>query len=137
MSVILRQLVGTDPPSGANNGGTLFELSQTKSGKRKYSVLRAFCAPSGCPDGSQPGGPVAVDPSGRIFGAMSRGGASDTGTIFSLTGKKYSVLYDFCTQANCTDGEFANGVILNGDGGVLGTTAAGGSHGEGTILLEP
>ena len=121
---------------GAHGDGTVFKLSPKNGGKWKYSILYAFCAQPSCADGKLPRGTVAVGASGTIFGATNSGGAGDgEGTVFKLSGRKYSVLYSFCTQTNCADGDFPDGgVILDGGGNLFGTTLLGGANGEGTIF---
>jgi uncharacterized repeat protein (TIGR03803 family) len=51
----------------------------------------------------------------------------------------YSVLYSFCSQANCTDGASpVGGVIQDAAGNFHGATSGGGSHGSGTVFrLDP
>ena len=53
--------------------------------------------------------------------------------------KPYEVLYDFCSQANCSDGSYSQaGLIMDGSGNVYGTTSYGGNpgciHGCGTVF---
>jgi len=50
------------------------------------------------------------------------------------TGKE-SVLYSFCSQSNCSDGNSPSGGLLqDGKGNFLGTTAYGGAYGYGTVF---
>jgi hypothetical protein len=80
---------------------------------------------------------------GDLLGTTYEGGTGPGGTVFSLDhGNKWaaSVLYDFCSVQNCADG---GGVIapliMDADGNLLGTTAAGGANGDhGTVFeLKP
>jgi uncharacterized repeat protein (TIGR03803 family) len=45
-----------------------------------------------------------------------------------------TTLYSFCSQTNCTDGEFPFGGLLQAtNGDFYGTTAGGGANGDGTV----
>jgi len=83
---------------------------------------------------------LILDSSGNIFGTTYHGGGHDIdsdghggGTVFELNGSE-RVLYSFCAQANCIDGEHPQaGVIMDGVGNLFGTTVAGGVNGAGTV----
>jgi uncharacterized repeat protein (TIGR03803 family) len=44
------------------------------------------------------------------------------------------VLYNFCSQTNCTDGANPNGSLLLYQGNLYGTTQNGGANGDGTVF---
>jgi uncharacterized repeat protein (TIGR03803 family) len=115
-----------------NAGGTVFRL--TPSGT--LSVLYSFCAKTNCADGSQPVGGLAMDAAGDLFGTTEFGGANARGVVFELTpAKKESVLYSFCSQANCADGYPPNGgLIIDSQGNLYGETGSAGSGTGGTIF---
>lgn len=47
----------------------------------------------------------------------------------------FSVLYNFCSDAGCTDGsQTYAGVIQDAEGNLYGTTPSGGANGEGTVF---
>jgi uncharacterized repeat protein (TIGR03803 family) len=73
---------------------------------------------------------------GSFYGTTADGGGSQVGTIFKLTPTgTLSALYDFCAQADCTDGSVpVGGVILATDGNLYGTTNGGGAIGDGTVF---
>src|ERR1700722_10095594 len=50
-----------------------------------------------------------------------------------------SVLYSFCSQSNCSDGEYSSAsLVSDGVGNFYGTTLDGGAHGGGTVFeLSP
>jgi uncharacterized repeat protein (TIGR03803 family) len=46
--------------------------------------LHAFCAQSGCPDGSAPTSALVQYTDGSFYGTARNGGADDVGTVFTL-----------------------------------------------------
>jgi len=97
--------------------------------------LYGFCAFGGCTDGGKPyGGLVQAD--GTLYGTTLQGGANGTGTVFELTtGGTESVLYSFCSQTNCTDGDDPYAPLLQAaDKNFYGTTLDGGTKGYGTVF---
>ena len=126
-----------DGGTTGEDGGTVFKL--TSGGKEK--VLYSFCSQPGCTDGDAPFADVVRDSDGNIYGTTLYGGANNAGycyavfdgfcgTVFKIgpTGKE-TVLYSFCAKAYCADGAGPEaGVVLDKDGNLYGTTAAGGNH---------
>lgn len=97
--------------------------SQQNSGTENIGGLTDAGQSSGAPyDGVSP-----------LYGAANTGGANNAGTVFSLTpnGGQWTqtVLYNFCSQKNCTDGlNPAGGVILDAGGNLFGLTFEGGNN---------
>jgi uncharacterized repeat protein (TIGR03803 family) len=104
-----------------------------------YSIIYNFCSLSACADGYDPfAGPI-LDASGDLFGTTYNGGGSaDAGTAFELTpGTPWAetVLYSFCAQQSCADGNGSHApLIMDAGGNLYGTTASGGAHGGGTAF---
>jgi uncharacterized repeat protein (TIGR03803 family) len=77
---------------------------------------------------------------GILYGMTSGGGAYGYGTVFSIdpnTGAE-TVLYSFCSQSNCADGDFPYGTLIDVRGKLYGTTVVGGMYGDGTVFsLDP
>ena len=119
-------LYGATPLFGANNGGTVFELTPS-NGSWVFSVLYGFTG-----SGSGLSGPLAnlvFDAAGDLYGTTYSDGAYGLGAVFKLTpgpsGWTYTSLHDF------TGPEGANplsNVIFDGNGNLYGTTAGGGRH---------
>lgn len=67
-----------------------------------------------------------------LFGGWPRG----LGAVFKVTpAGTLTMLYSFCSQPNCTDGENPYGVLMQGsDGNFYGTTTGGGEYGNGTVF---
>jgi uncharacterized repeat protein (TIGR03803 family) len=127
-------LYGTTTFGGAKGGGTVFKVDT--SGHE--SVLYSFCSVTSCADGYQPYAGLIQDAAGNLYGTTYDGGAnigtnngSGGGTVFKLdtTGHE-TVLYSFCSTANCTDGELPRaGLILDAAGNLYSTTTYGGIEG--------
>ena len=87
------------------------------------------------PDGANPGSSLTLY-NGNFYGTTYAGGLG-SGTVFELTPNgTETILYNFCTLANCVDGEnptYSN-VIFDGNGNMYGTTYAGGANGLGTVF---
>lgn len=99
------------------------------------TVLYSFCSSSSCPDGSIPYAGVIRDSQGNLYGTTYYGGAHGVGVVYKLDPSGHeTVLYNFCSLANCADGlETATGVIRDSKGNLYGTTFYGGAHGDGVV----
>jgi uncharacterized repeat protein (TIGR03803 family) len=68
---------------------------------------------------------------GDFYGTTLGGGANGAGTVFKITSAgTVTILYSFCSQANCADGSgpYA-GLVQARDGNFYGTTYQGGASG--------
>lgn len=94
------------------------------------TTIYDFCQESGCADGIFPTG-ITLSSNGNFYGATQGGGANGHGTIFRITSSgTLATLYNFCAQANCADGSYADaGLIQATDGNWYGTTFGGGNPG--------
>jgi uncharacterized repeat protein (TIGR03803 family) len=133
---------GTTSAKGKNNAGTVFELSLS-NGTATLTTLYSFCAQSGCADGSNPTGALALvtDSQGNLYlyGTTWSGGAKGHGTVFKITpngtNSTLTTLYSFCQSSSCTDGAGPYAGLLQGtDGNFYGTTVGGGQNNAGTIF---
>jgi uncharacterized repeat protein (TIGR03803 family) len=120
-------------------------IGTAASSAQTYTALHAFGAP---PDGANPTAGLVQGTDGNFYGTTYGGGANtsycaDTGyngcgTVFKISPSgTLTVLYSFCTHTNgyCTDGDDPNaGLVLGTDGDFYGTTAYGGTDGEGTVF---
>jgi uncharacterized repeat protein (TIGR03803 family) len=112
--------------SGCQGGcGTVFKI--TSAGAE--SVLYKFAAKAKAADGAGPQGNIAIDASGNLYGTTLGGGKHLSGTVYKLTASgKESVLYSFCAEKNCKDGELPyGGVVLGAKVNLYGTTGTGGT----------
>jgi uncharacterized repeat protein (TIGR03803 family) len=77
-------------PGGRQGEGVVFKLDSAGA----YSVLYTF---SGGADGSNPGGDIALDSAGNVYGVTSAAGADcSCGTVYEVTSVgRFAVLHDF------------------------------------------
>jgi uncharacterized repeat protein (TIGR03803 family) len=90
------------------------------------TVLHRF---KSTPNGAQPYAGVIRDSAGNLYGTTSGGGTAGAGVVFKVdTSGHETVLYNFCSLANCADGGEPNaGVIRDSAGNFYGTTFGGGT----------
>ena len=122
-------LYGTTFLGGANNDGTVFEI--TPSGT--LTTLYSFCSQSGCTDGYAPQAGLVLATNGDLYGTTYYGGANDDGTVFKITPSgTLSTLHSFDYY---TDGaEPQAGLAQGANGNLYGTTEVGGANGYGTVF---
>jgi uncharacterized repeat protein (TIGR03803 family) len=142
-------ILGTTAMGGANGEGVVYQLEPPASGhKWRKKVLHDFCSKPNCVDGAKPESALTPDTKGNFFGATDGDaveGKGDNGTVFELSpdtghsGWNYRAIYNFCSLANCADGERGNGTMaIDTAGNVYGVTAAGGANGQGVVYeLSP
>lgn len=93
-------------------------------------------------NGGSPAGSLIQGPDGNFYGTTVYGGnnncgsPSGCGTVFKITpGGTLTTLYEFCSQAQCSDGRTpVAGLVLTANGDFYGTTAAGGAFDGGTVF---
>jgi uncharacterized repeat protein (TIGR03803 family) len=125
---------GTTQEGGANNSnGVVFEI--TPSGV--LTPIYSFCAEVNCADGELPQAQPVLATNGNLYGTTYGGGNGTTpsGVIYEITpAGKYSVIYNFCSQANCTDGANPGASpIQAANGNFYGTTELGGPNNQGVV----
>jgi uncharacterized repeat protein (TIGR03803 family) len=128
-------LFGTAAGSGAGvtGPGTLFKLAPQERGSWQYTVLASF----GGSNGSAPLN-VILGANGDLLGTTYGGGSGKKGTVFKFDGALQTI-YNFCSEADCTDGARpVGGLIEDANGNLFGTTELGANHNSGTIYeLSP
>ena len=80
--------------------------------------------------GSTPFAGLMLATNGNFYGTAGSGGADDAGAVFEITKSGREVLlYSFCSQANCADGDGPGGKLIQAtDGNLYGTTSYGGTN---------
>jgi uncharacterized repeat protein (TIGR03803 family) len=136
-------LYGTTIYGGENNGGysgTVYRIVPGKSARKwKESVVWQFCAEANCADGSQPRNGLVMDSTGNLYGVAFAGGNSNNdGVVFELSSAdgnwSESVVYDFCSAAECADGANPQSALLPTASGLVGSASGGGINGAGTLF---
>jgi hypothetical protein len=137
-------LYGTTSSGGtANSAGTagvVFKLTPPAKGQTAWTetVLYRFCSQPNCSDGDDPIAGLIADNHGALYGTTVGGGSGcpgsfsiGCGTVFKLTSPAKgqtawteTVLYRFCVQPNCSDGDKPiAGLIADNHSALYGTTA--------------
>jgi uncharacterized repeat protein (TIGR03803 family) len=116
---------------------TMVGFWSSHSRAANLTTLVRFCQTPNCADGAAPNG-LTFDASGNLFGTTANGGADgggfSGGTVFEIikTTEGYAstptTLLSFCSLPNCADGAAPNGVTVDANGNVLGTTSEGGAN---------
>ncbi len=125
---------GAEIQNGKYTSGTIYRI--TPSGQ--LTTLYLFCSLSGCSDGYEPEGGLALGSDGNFYGTTVDGGAYKKGTIFQFNPNgTLTTLYSFCAQGgspDCVDGENPFAALIQGtDGNFYGTTSNGGAYNYGTV----
>ena len=120
--------------------GCMHPASATEAAVFREKILYSFCQQQKCADGAQPRA-IPLDMNGILYGITINGGAAfggkvcsidyGCGTAFALdpaTGKE-TVLYSFCQQQNCPDGEEPVPSLIGVNGALYGATYGGGNTG--------
>lgn len=115
-------LYGTALQGGANNDGTIFELTPAGKEKTLYSFQGA---PS---DGWKPEAGLVADGAGNFYGTTNQGGPNDMGIVyeFSSAGKE-TVLHAFTGGSDGANPEAA--LVRDQSGNLYGTAVLGGDGG--------
>lgn len=130
-------LYGTAEQGGTSGDGVAFALKQRGTGWT-LNPLHEFTGYSS--DGSRPQAPLAIGPSGALFGATNSGGAYGGGTVFQLQPPANA-----CKTALCSWNEtvlqsfypdsgqspFFGPLVFDKSGNIYGTTSQGGFYGGG------
>jgi uncharacterized repeat protein (TIGR03803 family) len=117
-------LYGTTYSGGANNFGTVFQVSLSGT----FTTLHSF---AGSDDGTGPIGPLVQGTDGNLYGTTWGVTGNDLGTIFKITlSGTLTTLYGF---APGDDGHPYAGLLQASDGNFYGTTNGGGTA-HGTVF---
>jgi uncharacterized repeat protein (TIGR03803 family) len=134
---------GTTEEGGANQGGTIFQITPSGTLTTLYSFCAQMSAEGICAEGLYPTAGLVQTLSGSFYGTTSTGGSNlcggpeGCGTIFTITASGVlTTIYTFCSEpVACTDGYAPTARLVVGtDGNLYGTTSQGGAQGGGTVF---
>jgi len=133
-------LYGTTIAGGTGSKGVIFSVNTNGTG---FAVLHNFSATDPLtktnPDGASPCATLALS-GGTLYGTASAGGASASGTVFSVNtnGAQFQTLYAFTAMDPATgtnrDGALPVAGVLPLGNSLYGTAFSGGPGGEGTVF---
>jgi uncharacterized repeat protein (TIGR03803 family) len=124
---------GTATGGGPYQRGTVFKLTPTKEGRWKETLVYGFPNPN---LGVVPGNKLVFDKAGNLYGTAGSFQCNGTcGLVFKLSPQKngqwkYSVMHQFTGP----DGDYPNGLTMDGKGRLYGTTSGGGKFGYGVVF---
>jgi uncharacterized repeat protein (TIGR03803 family) len=132
-------LFGTTVFGGANNLGTVFEITKTATG---YASTPTTLVNFNGTNGAGPSGNLIADAAGDLFGTTGFDGAYNFGTVFEIakTASGYASTPTTLVSFNgTTDGHQPLGsLIMDANGDLFGTTTSGPnslpSNGYGTVF---
>jgi len=120
-------LYGTTYYGGSSYRGVVFKIDTTGT----ETVLHSFTG--GITDGYSPGGGLARDKAGNLYGMTNQGGAFDLGTVYKLsTTSSFTLLYSFRGGANGQYPTYSQ-PMLDKMGNIYGV-ASGGTSGYGVVF---
>ncbi len=130
-------LYGTTAAGGAQQQGTVFKLTQGKTGGAwSETILHSFGDTS--QDGTYPASQLITGPGGRLFGATFEGGSSGYGTVFELDPParghgawSETVLHSFAGIDG--SGPIGN-LVADGAGNLFGASENGGASNDGAVF---
>jgi len=136
-------LYGVTSGGGANNSGTIFQITTNGVFSPLYSFATSAAAGLGLAtnaDGLYPGA-LTQGTNGIFYGFAQLGGLNGTGTLFQFShAGGLTVLYTFLVGAEGDSGMTnacgaePTGIVLGSDGILYGTAKAGGSNSFGTVF---
>lgn len=123
-------LYGTVYGGGAGGLGTIFRIDAAGKFKVIYSVTRDT-------GGAGPDSGVVMDKTGALYGALPFGGDQTCepgcGALFKIAPDgTFSIIHAFTGHE---DGGVPNGLLLDAQGNLYGTTSRGGSQDHGTVFV--
>lgn len=132
-------LYGTTLYGGSAQQGTVFEVA-FEQGTWQETVIHTFSGYVG--DGINPYGPLAIDPSGNLYGTTWQSqfpGVGGAGIVFGLSQTKPNVWQEAILHNFVNPGDGGNpysGVALDSAGHVFGTTYYGGAAPGTGVVFE-
>ncbi|HTS16450.1 MAG TPA: choice-of-anchor tandem repeat GloVer-containing protein [Verrucomicrobiae bacterium] len=119
---------GTTESEGGSGFGTVFSI--TPAG----TLTTVYNFGGGLSDGANPKAGVIQGSDGLLYGTTSSGGSGGAGTVFKVgTNGSPTILHSF--SGGSDGGTPLAGLVQGSDSNYYGTTASGGTSGQGTIFV--
>jgi uncharacterized repeat protein (TIGR03803 family) len=118
-------LYGTTAGGGANNDGTVFEISSSSG---NISTIASFNGSNG----SDPLSTLFMDSGGNLYGTTNSGGANNEGTIFKIA-HGTSTITVLASMTSASGTYPLEGVVMDSAGNLYGTGWGGGAYNDGTV----
>ena len=119
-------LFGTTLTGGANNDGTVFEIT---AGTNTLTTLATF----NNTNGANPYGSLLEDRVGDLYGTSYVGGSTGDGTVYEIAAGTNTITTLFTFSG--ANGEYPEaGLTADTSGNLYGTTAFGGANSDGTVF---
>ncbi len=112
--------------SGLDDKGTIFEIPR---GTTTIQVLATFNGTNG----ANPSADLFVDAIGDLFGTTVSGGANNKGTVFELGHSSHTIITYDSFNGTTTGMNPISDIVADSSGNIFGTTAYGGTDGDGTV----
>ena len=125
-------LFGTTTVGGTYSGGTVYEIVKTPTGYASTPFILASLDFN-----STPYSGLTMDAAGNLFGTTTHGGAYGFGSVFEVakTATGYASTQTILASFGNSDGAVPmGGLIIDAAGNLFGTTASGGTIGNGTVF---
>jgi uncharacterized repeat protein (TIGR03803 family) len=125
VDVLGKTLYGTTNGGGNENGSGVAYKVDIATGAE--TVLHTFCSEAGCTDGSGGNGGVTLGDRNAVLGTTPLGGANNGGTFFQINAKtgKEKVIYSFCKETDCADGQAPDAALVPNGANLIGTSSGG------------
>jgi uncharacterized repeat protein (TIGR03803 family) len=131
-------LFGTASSGGANGNGTVFSVNTNGTG---FATLHSFTAMAGSinSDGALPQASLILS-GNTLYGTTYSGGMNGRGAVFAVStnGTNFATLYSFTATSapsfTNNDGASPNASLLLLNNLLYGTTAQGGTSGQGNVF---
>ena len=139
-------LYGTTSTGGANDAGTIFEITPAGALTVLYSFTALAASSSSTDgfantDGAYPNSPITIGTDGNFYGTTFRGGANDYGTVYKLSAGTLTTLYSFDAGTDGAQSDGSNSgttvipigpLVQAGNGSFYGTAEVG-ANGTGVV----
>jgi uncharacterized repeat protein (TIGR03803 family) len=138
-------LYGVTAAGGADNDGTVFELSSSGAGgmggrggggaggSATFGTITVIGTFTGTANGADPLG-LAINTNGTLFGVTAVGGANSTGAVFDVAAHAITDLASFpAVSTGANAGADPRGNLVLSGSTLFGSTTAGGADGFGAL----